>query len=127
MRMLMEAKIDCLDWALRHPEHTRGLAPPLPLPPAKTMQLLVGQAVEVLWPAAEGWYKALVESYDEVRAERQTPEAAAAGGRRGWWVPEGDPPLVSTLPWVILRPAHLPPAALLSDPLPPLLSDPPAV
>ena len=67
---LVQAKVDCLNWTLRHPAHARGIEPPPSLPPPKTMQLLVGQAVEVLWLAdgaqqEAGWYKALVESYDE--------------------------------------------------------------
>lgn len=73
---LLQAKIDCLDWSLRHPEHMRGFGPPPPLPPPKTMQALVGKAVEVLWPAEEGWYKGLVESYDEVNVWRRAEPLA---------------------------------------------------
>ena len=62
-----QAKIDALDWSLRHPEHAAGFAPPLPLPPPKAMALLVGRAIEVLWPDAGAWYKAVVETYDEAR------------------------------------------------------------
>ena len=62
---LLKAKQEALAWSLRNPTHAKGLAPPPPLPPHKTMRLLVSQAIEVLWPADTAWYKAIVEAYDD--------------------------------------------------------------
>ena len=52
MHRAAQAMLDALCWALRNPKHALPTAPPLAQPPAEAMGLLVGRAVEVLWPGA---------------------------------------------------------------------------
>ena len=59
-----QAMLDALCWALRNPKHALPTAPPLAQPPAEAMGLLVGRAVEVLWPVERAWYSGLVQAYD---------------------------------------------------------------
>lgn len=67
---LLQARLDALDWLLRNPRHAFAAAGEetdlvCALPPAKQMLMLVGRAVEVLWPLEESWYKGVVQQYDE--------------------------------------------------------------
>ena len=55
-----QARLDALSWALRNPRHDRR-SRPVASPPFEPMESLVGRAIEVLWPAEQSWYKALVQ------------------------------------------------------------------
>ena len=60
----LDAYLTALDWARRNrTSGHRGAA--LALPPAESMDFLVGKGVEVLWPAEGAWYKGIVQSYSQ--------------------------------------------------------------